>query len=813
MAKYSELFRAENTVPANETPSAVTERNGQQFTILFVDDEENVLSAMRRIFLEEDYTILTATSADKALVVMEREQVHLLVSDHRMPGMTGAELLKEVKNRWPETIRIMLTGHADVNSIMGAVKEGAVYKFITKPWNDEDLRLTVSLALQQYVLMQENRRLRELARTQQIKIKNFSNLFDENRGMLGSILVKSGVIRQEELEHASRELEKGEFLSDALVRLGMTSEAKIIKTLQGNLNIEYVDLREYAINTATAHFLPRDLCERNRMLPIRLDGRQLTLAMADPSDIYKLDNIAMMTGFKVIPLLASSSEIMATIKRIYGESERLNELEDFSDLEPLDEIDIVIDDEEKDISIQELIGSSEVPPVIRIVNAIISEAVRYRASDIHLEAKTKYTLVRFRIDGLLHNKIKIPVDLHPAIVSRIKILAKMDISERRKPQDGRITVKAGTRVVDMRVSSMPTLNGEKIVLRILDKSASIKNLQELGVLPDDMRKIATMVKKPQGVIITTGPTGSGKTTMLYSILAAMLESSKNFETIEEPIEYFVEEANQVAVREKIGLSFDQILRATLRQDPDVILVGEIRDYDTADVAFKASLTGHMVLSTLHTNSSIASITRLIDMGVKPYIIASALEGLIAQRLVRRICTDCAEPIPPNPEIMALLHVPPGLLGATVMQGKGCEQCNNSGYRGRTGIFELFIMNEDFRQFIGTSYKESDLLEMARANGMRTLIEDGIEKVRQGLTTLQELLRVIGPQLAYERSCDNCKRQIDAKFLFCPHCGTFREHFCRTCRLPLEESWQNCPFCGKAKESHEYPSDNATRRRP
>jgi len=813
MAKYSELFRAENAVPTNEPPLAVTERNGQQFTILFVDDEESVLSAMRRIFLEEDYIILTVSSADKALAVMEREPVHLLVSDHRMPGMNGAELLKEVKNRWPETIRIMLTGHADVNSIMGAVKEGAVYKFITKPWNDEDLRLTVSLALQQYVLMQENRRLRELARTQQIKIKNFTNLFDENRGMLGSILVKSGVIRQEELEHASRELEKGEFLSDALVRLGMTSEAKIIKALQGNLNIEYVDLREYAINTATAHFLPRDLCERNRMLPIRLEGRQLTLAMADPSDIYKLDNIAMMTGFKVIPLLASSSEIIATIKRIYGESERLGELEDFGDIEPLDEIDIVIEDEEKDVSIQELIGSSEVPPVIRIVNAIISEAVRYRASDIHLEAKTKYTLVRFRIDGLLHNKIKIPVDLHPAIVSRIKILAKMDISERRKPQDGRITVKAGTRVVDMRVSSMPTLNGEKMVLRILDKSASIKNLQELGVLPEDMRKIATMVKKPQGVIITTGPTGSGKTTMLYSILAAMLESSKNFETIEEPIEYFVEEANQVAVREKIGLSFDQILRATLRQDPDVILVGEIRDYDTADVAFKASLTGHMVLSTLHTNSSIASITRLIDMGVKPYIIASALEGLIAQRLVRRVCTDCAEPIPPNPEIMALLRVPAEFLGATVMQGKGCEQCNNSGYRGRTGIYELFIMNEDFRQFISTSYKESDLLEMARANGMRTLIEDGIEKVRQGVTTLEELLRVIGPQLAYERSCDNCKRQIDAKFLFCPHCGTFREHFCKTCRLPLDETWQNCPFCGKMKESHAHPIDDATRRRP
>ncbi len=461
-------------------------------------------------------------------------------------------------------------------------------------------------------------------------------------GSSGLSCVKAGEINKEELASAQNNRKNDESLGESLVRLGLTKEEKIVKILQQHLNIGSVDLKEINLPQSTVRFLPRELCEKNRMIPVKLDGRQIYLAMADPSDIYKLDNISLMTGLKVVPLAAPGTDILEQLHKVYGDRpvDAFETIDDFSDLEPLDEIDIVLDEEEKEISVQELIGSSEVPPVIRIVNAIISEAVRYRASDIHIEPKTKYSVIRFRIDGLLHNKIKIPADLHPATVSRIKILAKMDISERRKPQDGRITVKAGTRIVDMRVSSMPTLSGEKIVMRILDKTASIRKLDELGVLPDDLKKINILIKKPQGVIISTGPTGSGKTTMLYSILNTMMEGSKNFETIEEPVEYFLEEANQVSVREKIGLSFAQILRATLRQDPDVILVGEIRDFETADVAFKASLTGHMVLSTLHTNNSVASITRLMDMNIKPYIIASALEGIMAQRLVRKICEHC-----------------------------------------------------------------------------------------------------------------------------------------------------------------------------
>jgi len=292
--------------------------------------------------------------------------------------------------------------------------------------------------------------------------------------------------------------------------------------------------------------------------------------------------------------------------------------------------------------------------------------------------------------------------------------------------------------------------------------------------------------------------GSGKTTMLYSMLNDMLESSKNFETIEEPVEYFLEEANQVAIREKIGLSFAQVLRATMRQDPDVILVGEIRDFETADVAFKASLTGHTVLTTLHTNSAVASITRLMDMGIKPYIIASALEGIVAQRLVRKICEHCRVPIAPDRELLEMLRIPASSLGPEIAGGKGCDRCNQSGYQGRIGIFEIFVMHDDYRHLISGNYKEAELLKMARLDGMKTLMEDGIEKVREGVTTLEELLRVIGPQTTLECLCDKCGRLVDAKFLFCPYCGSFKQNYCTQCKMPLEEDWHSCPFCGKAK---------------
>lgn len=804
MAKYADLFKS-GTTPAPGDPGKTSADSpaAQRFTILFVDDEENVLNSLRRVFLDENYRILSAPTAAAALAILEREPVHVVVSDHRMPGMTGAELLKQVKAQWPETIRIMLTGYADVQSIMGAVNEGAVYKFITKPWNDDDLRITVSLALQQFALIRENQKLKDLVQTQKAKIRNYSSLFDTNRGMIGEMLLKDGKITAGQLAQAMQQHDSNkETLGERLVAMGVVSETAIVKTLQSSLHYEYLDLNELKINKHVATFLPRDLCERNRILPMTMDSKHITLAMADPSDITKCDNISFMTGLKVNPVIATPSDILAQIRLLFGDTDAPEQVEtddELPDLDPMDEIDIVIEEEEERVNLHELIGSSEVPPIIRIVNAVISEAIRYKVSDIHIEPKIKHTVVRFRIDGMLHSKIRIPANLHAATVSRIKILSKMDIAERRVPQDGRISVKSGTRMVDLRVSTMPTINGEKVVMRILDKNAAIKQVAELGVGKGNLAKINTLLTKPQGIIIATGPTGSGKTTLLYSLLNTMMRTTKNFETIEDPVEYFLEGASQVYIREKTGMTFASALRSTLRQDPDVILVGEIRDFDTADVAFKAALTGHMVLTTLHTNNTVASITRLLDMGIKPYLLASAIEGIIAQRLVRTICRQCAEPKPADKNLVHILNLAPGMLPDELPVGVGCSRCNQTGYAGRIGIFETFLMNDDFRQFISSSYKEAELMAMARTTGMTTLLDDGIDKVIAGETTLEEIVRVLGAQTRAERKCGQCERMVEAKYWYCPFCGTFRADICTSCRALLDPAWAVCPECGRPRD--------------
>ncbi len=824
MPKYADLFKVKAATESksrliieDEVTEEVYTEKEEHFTLLFVDDEAGVLNALRRIFREENYEILTAASGEEAIKIMENNTIiHLVISDHMMPEMLGSELLKEIKNRWPETIRIMLTGHADINAIMGAVNEGAVYKFITKPWNDEDLRLTASLALQQYVLIQENKKLKEFSKKQQQKIRSYSKMFDEYRGILGAILVKTGTITNEQLDRALKEKQKDEFLGDTFVRLGFISESKIVKAIQKHQHLDYMDIKEVHINPSVAKFLPRELCEKNRLLPIKLEGKNLTIAMADPSDIIKIDNISMLIGFKVIPVVATSSDIMAQIKRIYGEGSEfekaLDDVQEALELEPIEEIDIIIEEDEADANIEELINTSGVPPIVRIVNAIILEALRYQASDIHIEPKTKYSIVRYRIDGMLHTKIKIPSHLHPPTISRIKILSDLDIAERRKPQDGRITIKTGTRIVDVRISLMPTINGEKVVMRILDKGAAVKTISELGMTKNDLQRLEIIIRKPQGILISTGPTGSGKTTTLYSILYEMLKSTKNFETIEDPVEYFLEDANQVSVKEKIGLSFASILRSTLRQDPDVILLGEIRDYETADVAFKAALTGHMVLTSLHTNNTIASITRLIDIGIKPYLIASALEGIITQRLVRKVCKYCKTTDVPEKDILKFLKIPENTFKEVAI-GKGCSRCYNTGYLGRTGVFEVFIMNEEFHQIISSNYKESEIMNLAKVGGMKTLIEDGIDKVRLGITTFEELLRVIGPPTKYECPCESCGTMIDTKFLFCPYCGAFKRDMCYNCKVPLEEEWNICPLCGTPRFANDAEKARHENERP
>jgi len=400
------------------------------------------------------------------------------------------------------------------------------------------------------------------------------------------------------------------------------------------------------------------------------------------------------------------------------------------------------------------------------------------------------------MDGLLHDKIHIPISMHPVIISRIKIMAELDISERRRPQDGRVTVKTSSKMVDMRLSTLPTINGEKIVLRILDRNASIKNIDEIGFSESQIEVVNRFMELPQGCILTTGPTGSGKTSTLYSLMQKNATTTRNYTTIEDPVEYYMGMAGQVMIKEKIGLTFPVVLRTLLRQDPDVIMLGEIRDFETAEVAFHAALTGHTVLSTLHTNGTVATITRLRDMGVRPYVISDALTGIIAQRLVRRICDHCRVEDELDNSILKALCLDGKKLDFTPQKGKGCERCGFTGYSGRLAIFEIFIVTDEIKKLIHQDATEMEIKKTAKFSGMNTLFEDGMAKVRSGLTTGSEILRVLGPQNLHEIFCPHCGSMLRESSHYCPFCSKEIIRSCLSCNSFLEPDWKGCPVCGE-----------------
>ena len=741
MSRYASLF----TDVAASSPESTPQRPA--YRLLLVDDEPNVLRSLRRVFQREQYDIVTANTGNEALALLAQQQFHLLISDYMMPGLTGAELLKRAKNMRPDMIRIMLTGHADTGAVMGAINEGAVYKFILKPWNDDDLRVTTALALEQYDLLQRNRVLQQENAKKSKEITQLSKLAVTNRSQLAVMLHKRGVLNDAQVQ----ELYKlGQTRKEPLIKLllekNWVQERAIREILRKDLLVEEVQLAEFQVDAAVAELLPRSFCERQWVMPLKLQGRRLLLAMADPMDQGLVDDLRFISGFEVQPLMAEVATIKAKIHEVYG-SEDANSITEIgtvvSSSDPFDAIEVVIEDEE-DIALDDVLRSTEEPPAIRLVNAVILEALRLGVSDIHIQPRTKHVVVRYRIDGVLIDKIQIPHHFYPSLVSRIKVMAELNITERRRPQDGRIAVKTPTRVVDLRISTMPTINGEKVVMRILDRNAAIHHIEDLGFGPH-LDKVLTMVSRPQGIILATGPTGSGKTTTLYSLLQHDATPTKNYITIEDPVEYYLDMAGQVFVREKIGVDFTTILRAVLRQDPDVILLGEIRDVATAEVAFQAALTGHLVYSTLHTNSAVATIARLFDLGLKPYVVAAALEGIIAQRLVRRICEDCRAPAEPDTSVRRRLGPLFDAASTASFRGRGCPRCNNSGYRGRLAIYEVLTPNDEMRDLISGGASMLELGRAARRHGTGSLLEDAQRKVHTGLTTLEETLRVLGAQ--------------------------------------------------------------------
>lgn len=763
------------------------------YTILFVDDEEHVLSALCRMFRRENYKVLTAKRGAEALQVLAQESVQVVVADFKMPEMDGVVLLQTVKEQHPETIRIMLTAHADVTAIREPVKQGVVYKFVTKPWNDDDLKLTIKLALEQYELVKENKLLREKKQQAEQKLKNFRRLTSAGRSNLGKVLIRRGVLTSDQLKKAEDiQRQTKEVLPSVLTKLGYIDESEMFGIIKKELNIDPVNPAEFNLSEALFEIVPESYCRQNCVLPLRLEGKQLTLAMADPTDLQKVDDLRFVSGLNIVPVLARAREIAACLDQLASkEISSANPSEEFIEYDFYENIEVIDEDDEYDI--RELLSAGKTPAAVQVVNGIISEAITSGASDIHIEPKAKYSRVRFRVDGLLADRMHLPTAVHASTVSRIKVMAGMDISERRKPQDGRVTVRTIRKVVDLRVSSLPTINGEKVVLRILDRNASVRHITEVGIDKVELPKLNRIIKRTQGLLLMVGPTGSGKTTTLYSILRETATVTKNFVTIEDPVEYFMETAEQVHVRERAGLNFASVLRSILRQDPDVIMLGEVRDFDTAEVTFHAALTGHLVLSTLHANDTVSGIVRLRDIGVKSHIIAAGLIGVIGQRLLRRICTNCREEYRPSSEILGDL----GLREQTQLQffrGAGCSHCHNTGYCGRVGIFEILEITDELRELIHGGAGSFDILHAARASGMQRLLEDGYRKINSGISTCEEVLRVLGP--VSEIFCPHCHRPVKQEFINCPFCRKVLKRKCRSCGRPMEAEWLGCPFCGE-----------------
>ncbi len=547
------------------------------------------------------------------------------------------------------------------------------------------------------------------------------------------LLVEKGLVTVEDIDTAERLREdQGLRLDQALIQNGALSEQDFLKVMGERLDFEIVDLPNATIEDEAIRSLPSRFVYRNHLAPIARENGMLKVATSDPFDLYVFDEIKLLTGLQVSPVLAPRDEIDKVIKDHYGVGGDTVE-------EMTGDDDLALTGSEDDS--QDLLQMAQEASVIKLVNEIILEAINERASDIHIEPFERTLSIRYRIDGVLQ-EAAVPPQINrfkSAIISRVKILSNMNIAERRLPQDGRIKFSVGSRQVDVRVSVIPMIFGEGVVMRILDKTNVLYSLTELGLDEETFEQFETLIEKPHGIFLVTGPTGSGKTTTLYAALNAIVGPEKKVITTEDPVEYNLEGVNQIPVDHKVGMSFAMGLRAILRHDPDVVMIGEIRDLETAQAATQASLTGHLVLSTLHTNDAASAATRLIDMGVEPFLVSSTLSGVMAQRLVRVICPTCKTEI--NPKDAGLPKNMKWPKGAKVFTGSGCRACRSSGYRGRTGLYELLTMNEELGERIIERVAASELVRIGRANGMRLLSEDGWLKVRNGVTTPDEVLRV------------------------------------------------------------------------
>jgi len=563
---------------------------------------------------------------------------------------------------------------------------------------------------------------------------------------LGQVLLEKGLINQEQLDEALRvQKSTTEQIGRILVDLNYVQERDVLRAQAEQLGIPFLELDRVSVDEDVAKAIPQSLVQRYSAVPIKRNGNRLTVAMVDPSNVFALDDIRLITGYEIDPMLAAPDDISSLLRQGDGTAtatELNNALTALgAPLSSGEEIDVAGAGTDEDVD--RTADLENEAPIIRIVNVIIQQCIKDRGSDVHVEPDRRGVRIRYRIDGVLHEVMNVPKYVHAPLVSRIKIMADMNIAERRLPQDGRIHVRVEGREYDLRVSSLPTVFGEKVVMRILDQQSVMIGLNKLGMLPETQAELESIIVQPNGMILSTGPTGSGKTTTQYSILNKINSVDKNILTIEDPVEYQLRGLSQVAVNRKAGLTFANAMRSFLRQDPDIIMVGEIRDLETAETAVQASLTGHLVLSTLHTNDAPSAITRLVDMGVEPFLIASSVIGILAQRLGRKICANCKEPYRPPMDALKRIGFPLDSIDEMIFyRGRGCEQCRHTGYKTRMGMFELMLVGEEIQDLTVRRAPLSEVKAAALANGMKTLKMDGFEKVRMGLTTIEEVMRVI-----------------------------------------------------------------------
>jgi type IV pilus assembly protein PilB len=564
---------------------------------------------------------------------------------------------------------------------------------------------------------------------------------------LGEILIKENLITADQLKQAIEYQKKNSGrLGTCLMKLGFVRDDEITQVLSRQYGVPSINLKYYEVEPAVIKLIPQETAVRYQVVPLSRVGATLTIAMTDPTNVFAMDDIKFMTGFNVEPVVASESDINDAIQKFYGDvssGEELNKV--MKDLTADDDAALEISAEEDEMDAASLERAAEEAPIIKLVNLILTDAVKRGASDIHVEPYEKELRVRLRIDGILQNVMSPPLKLKDAITSRIKIMSKLDISEKRLPQDGRIMLKymrdGKKKDLDFRVSTVPTLFGEKIVMRLLDKENLRLDMTKLGFEQKSLTMFERQILRPYGMVLVTGPTGSGKTNTLYSSVSRLNTPETNIMTAEDPVEFQLAGVNQVQMKDQIGLNFATALRAFLRQDPNIILVGEIRDFETAEIAVKAALTGHLVLSTLHTNDAPSTISRLMNMGIEPFLVATSVNLICAQRLVRRICVGCKEPLEvPEQALLDAGYTADELKTTTVYQGKGCATCNNTGYKGRAGLYEVMEINDELRELILVGASAIELKKKALENGMITLRRSGLTKVASGQTTLEEVLR-------------------------------------------------------------------------